>query len=407
MKKNIHWKVSGLFCLMAVTWIFVLEAVAPPPAEAIPAWARKYNSDCSLCHYPAAPRLNALGHEFRRAGFRMPDEFNKAQDISQVGNFLSVRGRVLYDYRDRETGSEESEFQWSDTTFFYAGAVAENLSAFAELERADADDVGLVAQIGGIWGRPDRYTTFRTGQFHTLSRVGFGGFDRPTGISTPSIRTDDLTTGGVPFILGEDQRGLELTHVMKRSRLMVQILNGLDTGGDGNEGRDFDTDTKKDYAVVFEQILDELASGFTLYGNWGTWYDGTPAGAGLEYMFARYAATGNWIFQDMLGGNFEVMGGYVRSEDDIPAALGADVSGNAYFVELEHYFKGPAFALLARYDLVDPNDDASDDQTKKYTVGYVKTLQDYLRVAVEGEMADIDAADATDYRGRAELMINF
>ncbi len=38
----------------------------------IPAWARKYNMNCSGCHYPAPPRLNATGQRFKWAGYRMP-----------------------------------------------------------------------------------------------------------------------------------------------------------------------------------------------------------------------------------------------------------------------------------------------------------------------------------------------
>lgn len=43
----------------------------------IPAWARKYNMNCSGCHYPAAPRLNATSRlvareEGDRAGTPVP-----------------------------------------------------------------------------------------------------------------------------------------------------------------------------------------------------------------------------------------------------------------------------------------------------------------------------------------------
>src|SRR5713101_5771652 len=62
----------------------------------IPAWARKYNMNCSGCHYPAAPRLNANGMRFKWAGYRMPDEFDESQSVEKVQNYLSVRGRFDY-----------------------------------------------------------------------------------------------------------------------------------------------------------------------------------------------------------------------------------------------------------------------------------------------------------------------
>ncbi|MGE5760566.1 MAG: hypothetical protein ACM37V_09455, partial [Gemmatimonadota bacterium] len=49
------------------------SAATARATAAIPAWARKYNVNCSHCHYPAPPRLNATGLRFRWAGYRMPD----------------------------------------------------------------------------------------------------------------------------------------------------------------------------------------------------------------------------------------------------------------------------------------------------------------------------------------------
>jgi mono/diheme cytochrome c family protein len=44
-----------------------------PNAQAIPAFARKYNVDCTYCH-TAWPQLNRQGYIFRRLGYRMPWE---------------------------------------------------------------------------------------------------------------------------------------------------------------------------------------------------------------------------------------------------------------------------------------------------------------------------------------------
>ena len=135
-------------------WVFLvlfgaggmLLFVMPDRAEAIPAWTRKYNADCSLCHYPSVPRLSAIGQRFRRAGYRMPDEFRKAQEITQVGNFLAVRGRGRYEFIGSKLGDNSSEFQWHDSTIFYAGALTKNLSAFTELEWEASDDTASGVQ---------------------------------------------------------------------------------------------------------------------------------------------------------------------------------------------------------------------------------------------------------------------
>jgi mono/diheme cytochrome c family protein len=42
-------------------------------AAAEPSWARKYNAECTLCH-TTYPRLNRIGYEFKRLGYRLPKE---------------------------------------------------------------------------------------------------------------------------------------------------------------------------------------------------------------------------------------------------------------------------------------------------------------------------------------------
>jgi hypothetical protein len=117
--------------------------------------------------------------------------------------------------------------------------------------------------------------------------------------------------------------------------------------------------------------------------------------------------TGNKIITGLPGGNFEVMGGYVRSQDKVPSSLGGNVQGDAFFIDLEQYFEKKGFTLLARYDFVDPDVNAANDRTEKWTVGYVRTLQNYLRLAMEGDITQADSNEATDYRLLTELMVNF
>ena len=377
----------------------MLLFVMPDRAEAIPAWARKYNADCSLCHYPSVPRLNAIGQRFRRAGYRMPDEFGKAQEIAQVGNFLSVRGRGRYEFVGSKLGDNRSEFQWHDSTFFYSGALTKNISAFTELEWEGSDDIGLVAQIQGMIGKPENFGTIRFGQIHTLSRVGLGGFDRPTGISTPAIFSMELTRDGVPFRIGRDQRGIELTHVLGDSRLIAQVTNGINEGGSGTEG---ENDTAKDFMAAYERLLDEQASSITLYGYFGTWHGDLPPPTG-RVGFRRYGLTANKIFTN----GFEVQGGYIRSEDDGPAALGLNLNGHATYLELQQHLSSLGLTVLGRFDYIDPNDQLSRDIQLQGTVGVVYPFQQYLRLAVEASQFRDRFTSDRDTKVVAEVMVNF
>ncbi len=65
-------KVSAItrFALLAVTMLLI---ITPEQADAIPAFARKYQISCQVCHSPAMPRLKAFGDDFAGDGFRMTD----------------------------------------------------------------------------------------------------------------------------------------------------------------------------------------------------------------------------------------------------------------------------------------------------------------------------------------------
>jgi hypothetical protein len=390
-----------------------MDLISTREAQAIPAWARKYDQPCTMCHYPAVPRLNSLGHKFRQAGYRMPDEFNQDIHAANVSHYLSARGRGRYVYTDFEADDKRdtNDFRWNDTTLFYAGPVGTNYAGFAELEWEAADEIALTASISGVWGSPDHFSTLRVGQFHTLSRVGFGGFDRPTGISTPLIRLANLTKD-VKFTLGADQRGLELAHVFQmgmlpeRSRFILQVTNGVNEDGEGTEG---EIDAQKDYALIFEQILDDRASGFTLLYYSGTYHADPALLPDDRFGFQRYGGTVAWV----LPMGFEIQGGYIQSADDPNSDGIEEVSGNAFYLELEQYFAPAELTALARYDAMDPNDDsdAEDDRVSVITVGLVKPLQEWLRLAVEGSAktteAPAPAEETTDYTVTTELMLNF
>jgi hypothetical protein len=392
--------------VVAVVLGVLVVAATPRRSEAIPAWARKYGTNCALCHYPNVPRLNSFGHRFRRAGYRTEDEINKAQDIAKIGDFAAMRARVRYTYFKPESGRSDNQFELNDVTFFYGGALASHFSAFNEIEvSGETGDVEVLATISGIWGGWDNFATFRVGQMHTLTRVGFGGLDRPTGISTPLVLSSRFTTPfkGAPFRLNEDQRGLELTYVYGPGRVIAQVLNGVDDTGDGR-GSGFDRDGDKDVLVAYEHILDDIASGFTVFGYRGVMHQKFVDGNGRDTTeFFRFGAT----FAKVFDFGFEVQGGYVRGRDNPPNTLASDVESQGAWVELEHYFKDLNFTPFGRFDWVNPRLGGGDQNLLQGTIGVAAPIEDFLRLAVEGQVIDNKANDHTDYRLVSELMVNF
>jgi hypothetical protein len=398
----------------------VIAVMTPNNAVGITAFARKYGVDCRTCHDPAVPRLNAFGHQFRKMGYRMDTEMSdqltnevKAQIYKEVGDYLAVRFRTGYSFEEFRTrqpaGDEFNSFKirngfWTpDVTIFFAGALTQNLSLFAELEFSDETEIQVFGQY--VNGTPDHWLSIRLGQMHTLPRVGWAGFDRPTGITTPdALSSRRLTLSPVPFRINEDQRGIDFSYnFTPESRIIAGLYNGVNFGGHGNEGtgagdnpRFGDNDNAKDYLLAYEQMIGQ--SGFTFYSYYGFWDQKANPDQGIfdddshtKFKFLRIGATGSWVFnifpKDI--GSTELQGGYIYAQDwfpnQYPVALEpggkSTLRGHAFWVGAEQRLPFES-AIFARFDYVTREEDFRDERTREI-LGLVFTYQQYLRLALE------------------------
>lgn len=63
---------SWLPAVLSVFTVAILyQTLRPMEAQAIPAFARKYNMACNACHVPSFPKLNDFGNRFRDQGYQM------------------------------------------------------------------------------------------------------------------------------------------------------------------------------------------------------------------------------------------------------------------------------------------------------------------------------------------------
>lgn len=413
---------QAAYLLWLIAGAGVLMTLFPSTASAIPAWSRKYGVACTTCHYPAPPRLNIYGQKFRRAQYRTVEEFNKDVDWKSLGNYISMRIRAGYSNDSPEKtfpGSTgvKSGFSLNDATLFFAGPVTKHFSGFVELERPGNEEIiEAVVSIGGIRGTPDSFWTFRLGQFHTLARVGFGGLDRPTGISTPLALSRALV-GSNAFKLNQDQVGVEGTYVNKNHRIIGQILNGSNLSHTPSGGSlvsettdQADQNRDKDYLLAYELLWGKTASGLSVFGYDGRQDDLTSTAAPDIVKMKRYGVTASEVFKN----GFEIQGGYVMGKDDyaVPVVVGVDSrDGRGYWGQVEWYLeKAKDLTLFARYDSVDPDTDVSKNTRTQALIGFVLPLAEWhARLALE--LRDIKqeavTGDTKDKQVAAELMLNF
>lgn len=421
------------------------------PSNAIPAWGRKYGVDCSACHSPAVPRLNREGHQFRKMGFRMPTEIGKQPEYKEIGEYLSFRQRTRFSVDQNPGGAvapTKNQFQFNDITTFYEGPVNPYLTTMIELERPNAgtgNENGLEVQYFGSWTMGDlgNYWSVRAGNMRTV-RLGYGGFDRPTGISTPLILSKDLTTGTFTTSsnIGGTSVGVEINRGWKEeNRLFLQITNG-------NSGESEDVTTgglDKNFILGYERLLDDRGSAFTLYASKGTSHltptQGAVAGNSWAFLdtaafggngngtvssgeaatatgddnlsqvdYTRLGATFSWLSKPQSKKDlpFEIQGGYMRGNDDAPdnVPTTSSITGDGWYVQLQKNLPKNA-AVFARYDFVDKGSPTTKDNLRQITVGLVRDISNNWKMSAELQHIVDETKPENENLLTVESMINF
>jgi hypothetical protein len=416
LKTEMIGRSSPCGATLIILALVVLEAIVlavPQESHAIPAWARKYNADCGMCHYAAYPRLNSFGLQYRRMGYRTPGEINKDQEIRDINNYLSGRIRSQFAYDNTKGTKERTEFRSPEVSLFYAGAVSRHWSAYLHGFTQNGSDVDFHGHVMGMWGDMEKSFMVRFGQMHMLNQEGIGGFDRPVGITASPIHASPLTRNAAPMIFHFDLRrkGAEIAYVYGPGRLFAQVMNGLDETGSGTR-RIGDIDSRKDFLIGYDHILDEIASGFTLFYLNGTTHGtvttigsglGVPTGTGNRFSYSRFGFNVNKIFTLPGFGFFELIGGYVRSHDNGPFGVSGDVEGNAWYVESQQYITGPEITFFERYSAIDLDGAKKNSQRKDYTIGAVTPIETWLRLAAEYTYTDNRNTAVTAHLGLVEI----
>lgn len=372
-------------------------------ADAIPAWARKYNMNCSGCHYPAAPRLNATGIRFRWAGYRMPGEIGEGVTVEQLSNYVSANGQVVFSLEKTKGQSTLNALDAGQASLFFGGPFGRSYVGWFEFEREAEDEFGLVAQLGGLWGSERAYGGFKAGLGHWLADVGIAGFDRPSGLSGP-LPLEEPVSGAVPFAFAGDRTGAEAFYVRGRNRLSALVLEPI-------AGNSANAETRKDFAVTNQILLDRNGAGIMLAAYYGTILGVDTAAADARSNYWRLAASASRFF-----GRLEVLGGVVYGRDsDLPTVTGSPfasdrLTGLGYWLSGQYYVPRSALAVYGRYEAADPDRDTAGDATSRVVLGGLLplTLPEYLRVNVEYALRNPQAAGApSTHNGAVALRLTF
>jgi hypothetical protein len=377
--------------------------LAPQPAQAIPAFARKYNLKCYSCH-TIPPALNKTGYMFKRLGYRLPpdemDGTKPAPKIAELGkdikfsitNSLALIAQASFTL-DKTKGdgispTSSSSFNLDEVALFAAGSVPDSgFSYFTHFELSQDGGSPFLEQavLGYTAGRANSSYFIKAGQMHmqegegTRAAMFYNLFPDPAPLLT--------NTSPINFTLDQHPVGVNVGYTWASNyfkqvfAVSAKVTNGLNA--DGSEIITASTKNSKD--VWFDADYwfgpDGGVTFLTYYGK----KDQVQNQGGVdEFTFRptirRYGIFGNYLFFDKL----DVLGGYLRSNDDWQAEAGTTTHfiSNGYRGELDYYFK-PGFAVMARYDRMNQTlSGGPANHTSAWNVGSEKALTEIGNVVV-------------------------
>ena len=286
---------------MRIFFLLFIILVFPAVSDAVPAFARKYETSCQTCHV-AFPMLNPFGQAFRNNGYRMPEgdqQLSREPMIplgaepwkklwphavwpGKIPRWFPLALKVDFAFRQATTGTPEvrTDMAFPDhLDLFVAGNLGGPFSYFINLALLHHGEFGglerafiqlhplrhsllLNIRIGAIDVRAVPYpihtsliqkaTFFASGVIDlTALARGFVGLQMP----------DDVTQ----FMPGATQRGLELWGVQALPSLGLEwalgIVNGNGLGGEAEPN----SDAQDDLMAPFEPLDNNNAK--DIYGR--------------------------------------------------------------------------------------------------------------------------------------------
>lgn len=205
---------------------------AAPAAQAIPAFARRYQVACSFCH-EGYPKLSSMGERFRERGFRMSqeDDFELRAWARTVPVDLRARGTHFVN-----EASEDVDEAFLKATS--AGHLGRRLSYWVDdgLLIGEGDDTARHTRPDNAWARLEIVPAGRL-----YLRAGRFELDLPlTQARTPHVFPYDIyfaNTGFESDTVGAHQDGVEVGGQLPRDlRWSAAVVSGHDDPADADDG---------------------------------------------------------------------------------------------------------------------------------------------------------------------------
>lgn len=411
---------------MAVALAFIL---APIPGGAIPAWGRKYDMECSMCHMGGF-KLTPSGREFLRNGhqFLEKKDASKKDKDPNLSDYASLamkfRGyvkrtthSVTNSATDAGYNKDSSSFEQHNLSLYAGGPLDHGFSFFAEMYlsensgktsgTSDFDDYGRSKLAETVlqytYGTSDINLNIRGGQLIS-SLLHLNGVGARLTQDRPAVL--GMKIGSNPYSPFTRQFGLAVAQKVYGATAEVGLVNGT---GSSTYNR-IDNDNNKDAWATLDYAIDgeKFSTLVGVYGYKGTYPVGVdnPAVYAGDDDFGQVAGMASFTIEDV--GHFT--GSVYRGENyaKLAGTKSADVvSSLGGYGELAAYFMDGKLIPYVRYDFVDTNQNVELNEQQGYQVGLQLIPYDHGHVTVHAGQTEKPAKLQSSYSIDSNLTTEF
>jgi hypothetical protein len=244
--------------------VFIFTHFTQENCKAIPAFARKYQISCQVCHSPAIPRLKPFGNEFAGNGFRLK-EYESPRYFIQTGDdklslfrelplAIRVDGFASYNFNNERTPDFAAPFLLK---ILSGGEISDHLSYYFYF---------LMNETGTVAGVEDAFLIY-----NNFLNTGINLYAGQFQVSDPLFKSELRYTfesyriyGSAPGTSSVDlkyDRGviIEKDFSATGTTLVAQMVNGCGIG-EARAGDLFDKDKYKNFMLRISQSIGKSVS---------------------------------------------------------------------------------------------------------------------------------------------------
>jgi len=253
----------SVFYSVTIIAIFLGSMLPEKRCNAIPAFARKYQISCQVCHAPAMPRLKGFGEEFANNGFRLKEYESPRYFVPTGDDRLSLFRELPLAFR--LDGFASYNFNKEEKTDFASPFILKILSGGELSDKLSYYFYFLMNEKGSIVGVEDAFL-----MYSNLFKTGVNFFIGQFQASDPLFKSELRYTlepykiyGAAPgssTVSLKYERGIMLEKAFSSgTSLLAEVVNGSGLGEAG-ENNVFDKDKHKNVMLRFSQSLGKKIS---------------------------------------------------------------------------------------------------------------------------------------------------